>query len=120
VGLAGWFCRDRSWRRGWIRGPGVAAALRARGRKPGKTLRSVIEVSNRSTTPAHYFIHTADWSLSQDFSVTFRMTCSPDSCRPWVAIERPEVVVPGGGTLRYRFEVTVPADARRPASAASP
>lgn len=33
------------------------------------------------------------------------------SCRPWVAIERPEVVVPGAGTMRYRFEVNVPADA---------
>jgi hypothetical protein len=81
------------------------------GTQPGKTLRSVIEISNRSTTSAHYLIHTADWSLSKDFSVTFRDDLQPDSCRPWVAIERPEVVVPGGGTLRYRFEVTVPADA---------
>jgi hypothetical protein len=79
--------------------------------KPGKTLRSVIEVNNRSAAPAHYRLHTADWSLSQDFSVTFFDDLQPDSCRPWVAIERPEVLVPAGGTLRYRFEVTVPADA---------
>ncbi len=79
--------------------------------KPGKTLRSVIEVSNRSTAPGRYLIHTADWDLSPDFSVTFHDDLQPGSCRPWVALERPEVVVPGGGTLRYRFEVTVPADA---------
>lgn len=79
--------------------------------KPGKTLRSVIEVSNRSTAPAKYLIHTADWSLSPDFSVNFHDDLQEGSCRPWVAIERPEVVVPGAGTLRYRFEVTVPADA---------
>jgi hypothetical protein len=79
--------------------------------KPGKTLRSVIEVSNRSTTPAKYLVHTADWSLSPDFSVNFHDDLQEGSCRPWVAIERPEVVVPGAGTLRYRFEVTVPADA---------
>jgi fimbrial chaperone protein len=79
--------------------------------KPGKTLRSVIEVSNRSTTPARFLIHTADWTLASDFSVTFHDDLQPGSCRPWVAIERPEVEVPGGGTLRYRFEVTVPADA---------
>ncbi len=78
---------------------------------PGKTLRSVIEVSNRSTTPARYLLHTADWSFAEDFSVNFQDELQADSCRPWVAIERPEVVVPGGGTLRYRFEVTVPADA---------
>lgn len=79
--------------------------------KPGKTLRGVIEVSNRLTTPASYRIHTADWSLSPDFSVNFHDELQPGSCRPWVAIERPEVVVPGAGTLRYRFEVNVPADA---------
>jgi len=79
--------------------------------KPGKTLRSVIEVSNRSTAPGRYVIHTADWDLSPDFSVTFHDDLQPGSCRPWVALERPDVVVPGGGTLRYRFEVTVPADA---------
>jgi hypothetical protein len=77
----------------------------------GKTLRSVIEVSNRSTAPARYLLHTADWNFTPDFSVNFHDDLQPDSCRPWVAIERPEVVVPGGGTLRYRFEVNVPADA---------
>jgi len=80
--------------------------------QPGKTVRTVIEVSNRSTAPARYLIHTADWTFSPDFSVTFQDDLQPGSCRPWVAIERPEVVVPGGGTLRYRIEVAVPADAR--------
>src|ERR1700680_3971070 len=79
--------------------------------QPGKTLRSVVEVSNRSTAPARYLIHTADWTFSADFSVNFHDDLQPASCRPWVAIERPEIVVPGGGTLRYRFEVTVPANA---------
>ena len=79
--------------------------------KPGKTLRGVFELSNRSTTPAKYHVHTADWSLAPDFTVSFEDALQPGSCRPWVAIERPEVVVPGGGALRYRFEVTVPADA---------
>jgi len=79
--------------------------------KPGKTSRSVIEISNRSTSPGHYLIHTADWTLSPEFSMSFQDELQPGSCRPWVAIERPEVLVPAGGTLRYRFEVTVPADA---------
>ena len=79
--------------------------------KPGKTLRSIIEVTNRSTTPGRYRIHTADWKYAPDFSVTFLDELQPDSCRPWVSIERPEVEVPGGATLRYRFEVAVPADA---------
>lgn len=79
--------------------------------RPGKTVRSVIEISNRSTAPARYLIHTADWTFSPDFSVNFHDDLQAGSCRPWAAIERPEVAVPGGGTLRYRFEVAVPADA---------
>ncbi len=79
--------------------------------QPGKTVRSVIEISNRSTAPARYLIHTADWTFSPDFSVNFHDELQAGSCRHWAAIERPEAVVPGGGTLRYRFEVTVPADA---------
>jgi hypothetical protein len=79
--------------------------------KPGKLLRGVIAVSNRSSTTARYLIHTADWTLAPDLSVNFYDALQPGSCRPWVAIERPVVEVPGGGTLRYRFEVAVPADA---------
>jgi hypothetical protein len=79
--------------------------------KPGQTLRSIIQVSNRSSTPGRYLFHTADWTFSADFNVSFQDELQPGSCRPWVAIERPEVVVPGAGTLRYRFEVTPPADA---------
>src|SRR3984893_7971546 len=79
--------------------------------RPGKTVRNVIEVSNRSTTPGRYLLHTADWTLSPDLTVNFHDDLQPGSCRPWVAIERPEVVVPGNGILRYRFEVSVPADA---------
>ena len=79
--------------------------------RPGKVLRSVVEISNRSTAPGRYLIRTADWILAPDFSVNFQDELQTGSCRPWVAIERPEVVVPGGATLRYRFEVSVPADA---------
>jgi hypothetical protein len=78
---------------------------------PGKTRRAVVEINNRAVTAAHYRVHSADWSLTRDFGVQFLEPLQPGSCRPWVALERPEVVVPGGGTLRYRFEVTVPADA---------
>lgn len=77
----------------------------------GKTWRGVVEVSNRSTAPARYLVHTADWTFSADFSVNFHEDLQPGSCRPWVSIERPEIVVPGGATLRYRFEIAVPANA---------
>jgi len=79
--------------------------------KPGATLRQVIEVTNRSPTPAHYRFHTADFLLGPDYGLTFHDELLPGSCRPWVAIERSLVTLPPGGTIRYRFEVQVPADA---------
>ena len=79
--------------------------------KAGTTLRQIIEVTNRSPTPAHYRFHTADFVLGPDYGLTFHDELLPDSCRPWVAIERSLVALPGGGTIRYRFEVQVPPDA---------
>jgi hypothetical protein len=79
--------------------------------RTGATLRQVIEVTNRSAAPAHYRFHTADWVLGPDYGLTFHDELLPGSCRPWVAVERSLATVPGGGTIRYRFEVQVPADA---------
>jgi hypothetical protein len=76
--------------------------------RAGQTLRSTLEISNRSTAATRYRVHTADWTLSRDFSVQFQDELLADSCRPWVSIERPEILVPGGATMRYRFEVSVP------------
>jgi hypothetical protein len=79
--------------------------------KPGATVRQVLEVSNRSAAPAHYLIHTADFDLTAHYGVTFHEDLQPNSCRPWVALERPDITLPGGGTIRYRFEIAVPRDA---------
>jgi len=79
--------------------------------KPGTALRQVIAISNRSSAPASFRIHTADFTLGSDYGVTFHDELQPSSCRPWVAIERPVVALSGGSTIRYRFEVQVPKDA---------
>lgn len=76
--------------------------------RPGATVRGVFELTNRAATPAKYQVHTADFTLSADYNVLFHETLLPESCRPWVAIERPEVSLAGGATIRYRFEVQVP------------
>jgi hypothetical protein len=79
--------------------------------RAGTTVRQVFELTNRSAAPAKFQVHTADFTLGADYSVAFQDELQPASCRPWVAIERPEVALPGGGTIRYRFEVQVPKDA---------
>lgn len=77
---------------------------------PGERSRQVIEVTNASGLPSTYHFRTADWSLDADGGVHFTDELAPDSCRPWVAIERRELEVPGGGRYRFRFEVAPPAD----------
>src|ERR1700756_175068 len=79
--------------------------------KAGKTLRQVIEITNRSNSPARFRVHTSDFVLGADYGLTFHDELLKDSCRPWVAIERPLVTLPAGGTIRYRFEVQVPKEA---------
>ena len=79
--------------------------------REGATMRQVVAVTNRSTVPARYRVHTADFTLGADYSVSFHDELQPGSCRPWVALERPEISLPGGATIRYRFEVQVPKDA---------
>ena len=78
---------------------------------PGQQLRQVIEISNASSEMAALTIKTADWRIERDDAVNFQDELQPDSCRPWVALERREVAVASGRPLRFRFEVTVPADA---------
>jgi hypothetical protein len=77
----------------------------------GSTLRQVFELTNKSEAPGKFRIRTADFSLAADYGVNFQEDLQPGSCRPWVALERPEAVLPPGGTMRYRFEVQVPHDA---------
>jgi hypothetical protein len=79
--------------------------------KPGETVRAVFELTNRAETASEYLLRTADWSLSPDFNVIFADDLQPGSCRPWVALERPSVALPAGGTIHYRFEVAVPSTA---------
>jgi len=78
---------------------------------PGGRLRQVVEITNAGALPANYLIRTADWTLAPDASVVFYDTLQPGSCRPWVAIERSTLTLPGGARARFRFEVAPPADA---------
>jgi hypothetical protein len=79
--------------------------------QPGVTQRQVIEITNSDVVAANYRLRTMDWSLDEKGVVKLFDSLAPDSCRPWVAIERREITVPAGGRYRYRFEVTPPTEA---------
>ncbi|MEJ8854884.1 hypothetical protein WKW79_09915 [Variovorax robiniae] len=78
--------------------------------EPGKPTRQVIELSQVDARPGTYRVRTADWVLRPDASVDFSDDLAQGSCRPWVAIERREVVVSPGRPHRFRIEVTPPLD----------
>lgn len=80
---------------------------------PGTTYRNVIEITNVSDARARYALRTADWTLDPSGAASFSYELAQDSCRPWVGIEAPELVVEANMKRRYRFEVEVPADAPR-------
>jgi hypothetical protein len=77
--------------------------------QPGQTLREVLEIHHAGREKGNYRIYTSDWTFNADNSVTFSDELAPDSCRPWVAIERRELAIEPGARYRYRFEITPPA-----------
>lgn len=79
--------------------------------KQGTVHRNVIEVTNSSSAEARFRLKTADWTLAPDGSVLFSDPLAAGSCRPWVAIESANLVVAPDARRRFRFEVSVPADA---------
>lgn len=77
--------------------------------KPGEKLRQVVEITNVAPETTALLMRTADWELKPDASVTFHDDLQSVSCRPWVAIERRELVVNPRQAYRFRFEITPPA-----------
>jgi hypothetical protein len=79
--------------------------------EPGQVSRQVIEIAHALPGSAAYRVYTADWSLDAAGTLAFQEPLQPGSCRPWVAIERRDLTVAAGARVRFRFEVSAPADA---------
>lgn len=79
--------------------------------KPGQTTRQVLEVSQVGPVAGRIRVYTNDWALNASGGVDFSEELKPDSCRPWVALERRELTVGGNAKVRFRYEISPPADA---------
>ena len=79
--------------------------------KPGDTYRNIIEITNVSNQKSHFSARTADWSLNDAGAAEFFDPLSPNSCRPWVAVESHDITAGPNVKTRYRFEVKIPANA---------
>jgi hypothetical protein len=79
--------------------------------EPGQTVRQVLDIAQAGVQPGRFRVYTNDWTYGRDNAVSFANDLAPGSCRPWVALERREITVPGNARQRFRIEITVPADA---------
>lgn len=78
--------------------------------QPGERLRQVLEIQHAGGQTGRFRVYTNDWRFRSDSTVEFSDALSPDSCRPWVAVERRELMIEPGARFRYRFEISVPPD----------
>ena len=78
--------------------------------QPGKVSRHVIEITHVATQRGSYRVYTNDWSLGPDGNALFTDVLAPNSCRPWVALEKRDLTLAANGKIRFRFEISPPAD----------
>jgi len=76
--------------------------------QPGERLRQVLEIQHAGARTGRFRVYTNEWRFRPDQTVEFSDALSPDSCRPWVAVERRELSIEPGARFRYRFEISVP------------
>lgn len=74
----------------------------------GETLRQVVEIQHAGQQRGSYRVYTNDWTFLPDHSVAFSDALAPDSCRPWVAVERRDLSIEPNARYRYRFEISPP------------
>ena len=80
--------------------------------KPGKVIREIIEIYNAGDNKTTFSLRTADWDLSESGGLTiYPPELQPDSCRPWLRIERLSLPLQAQASKRFRFEVHIPQDA---------
>lgn len=77
---------------------------------PGQVLRQVLEIHNLGGSDEQYNIRSSDWMLRGD-DLTFSDALLPNSCRPWVKLERHRISVRKADKRKFRFEVHVPPNA---------
>lgn len=80
--------------------------------KPGEVIREIVEINNAGDTPALFALRSADWDLTDDGGLTiFPPELQPNSCRPWLRIERRALRLQAQSGKRFRFEIHLPEDA---------
>lgn len=77
----------------------------------GKRLGQSLTIYNVGNQDSEVSLRTLDWTYSEAGQVSYFDELQPNSCRPWVALERRKVKIPARSDVRFRFQIDVPKDA---------
>lgn len=72
-----------------------------------------LDITNVGRSATEVSVRTLDWSYSPEGGVSYMDELLPNSCRPWVTLERKTVKIGAGSRAAFRFQVDIPADAPR-------
>lgn len=81
--------------------------------KPTQRVGQSLQVFNLGATPTDVSVRTLDWTYSPEGNIGYVDQLLPNSCRPWVTLERKVIRVLPKTQSNFRFQVDVPADTPR-------
>lgn len=81
--------------------------------KSGARVGQSLDIHNVGKLPTEVALRTLDWAYSADGNISYFDELQPNSCRPWVTLERKAVIVNPNSKRVFRFQVDIPNDAPR-------
>lgn len=99
-----------------LAGPFEIGVSPARFELSGKSAARVgqsLDIHNVGGSITEVSVRTIDWTYSADGQVSYHDELLPNSCRPWVTLERKTLRINAKAKTSFRFQIDVPADAPR-------
>ena len=72
-----------------------------------------LEIQNLGKAPTELTLRTLDWTYSNEGQITYHEALLPNSCRPWVTLEKSSLKLNAQAKRSFRFQVQVPANTPR-------
>lgn len=81
--------------------------------KASQRLGQSIDIQNIGKVPTELSIRTLDWTYSNEGQISYHEALIPNSCRPWVTLEKNTIKLNAQAKRTFRFQIEVPANAPR-------
>lgn len=77
--------------------------------EPGKVSRGALTIRHMGREPANYLLRSSEWDYTAAGESVFSDTLKPQSCRPWLRLERRKISLRPDSERKFRYEFRVPA-----------